>query len=191
VPIIAPVTARTSGSPLLQVGRRGDPRARPPSVQRLYVVLLGPKANHPPKAVPLTESPAAATLPSPSTWSGSRKEARHGAPRRIREPPLLSSRRVNAGVGYASETRVRRGLRVVHGDKELAEKLGRNDLCPCGSAKRFQELLHAIGRVRRWRAGRLLALDPAGLGRLLWAAVGVQRRNGPARRGKRHVSHLS
>ncbi|HEX3532206.1 MAG TPA: SEC-C metal-binding domain-containing protein [Thermoanaerobaculia bacterium] len=29
----------------------------------------------------------------------------------------------------------------MHGDKELLEKLGRNDLCPCGSGHRFQELL--------------------------------------------------
>ncbi|MGD0018002.1 MAG: SEC-C metal-binding domain-containing protein [Candidatus Limnocylindrales bacterium] len=75
-------------------------------------------------------------------------------------PPLLSSRQVSGGEGYPSETRVRRGFRVVHGDKELAEKLDRNDLCPCGSALRFQELLHALGRLRRQRAGRLLALDP-------------------------------
>ncbi len=27
------------------------------------------------------------------------------------------------------------------GFKELEEKLGRNDLCPCGSGKRFQEML--------------------------------------------------
>ena len=45
--------------------------------------------------------------------------------------------------GYPSETRVRRGLRIVRGEKELVEKLGRNDLCPCGSARRFQELLPA------------------------------------------------
>lgn len=25
-----------------------------------------------------------------------------------------------------------RGTRIVHGDKLLEEKLGRNDLCPCG-----------------------------------------------------------
>ena len=43
--------------------------------------------------------------------------------------------------GYPSETNVKRGLRFVHGDKELCEKLGRNDLCPCGSAKSFQALL--------------------------------------------------
>jgi uncharacterized protein YecA (UPF0149 family) len=36
---------------------------------------------------------------------------------------------------------VKRGLRLVHGDKELVEKLGRDDLCPCGSGRRFQALL--------------------------------------------------
>jgi uncharacterized protein YchJ len=41
--------------------------------------------------------------------------------------------------GFPSETQVKRGVRIVHGDKELAEKLGRNDLCPCGSGKRFKK----------------------------------------------------
>jgi hypothetical protein len=45
--------------------------------------------------------------------------------------------------GFPSETSVKRGMRVVHGDKELMEKLGRNDPCPCGSGRRFQEVLHA------------------------------------------------
>ena len=39
--------------------------------------------------------------------------------------------------GFPSETHVKRGVRVVHGNKELTEKLGRNDLCPCGSGHRF------------------------------------------------------
>ena len=43
--------------------------------------------------------------------------------------------------GFPSETRVKWGTRVVHGDKELLERLGRNDLCPCGSRLRFQALL--------------------------------------------------
>ena len=43
--------------------------------------------------------------------------------------------------GYPSETKVKRGTRVVHGEKELVEKLGRKDLCPCGSGRRFQALL--------------------------------------------------
>jgi uncharacterized protein YecA (UPF0149 family) len=39
--------------------------------------------------------------------------------------------------GFPSETHVKRGVRVVHGSKELDEKLGRNDLCPCGSGRSF------------------------------------------------------
>lgn len=39
--------------------------------------------------------------------------------------------------GYPSETNVKRGDRTVHGTKELLEKLGRNDLCPCGNARSF------------------------------------------------------
>jgi len=28
-------------------------------------------------------------------------------------------------------------VRIVHGFKELSEKLGRNDPCPCGSGRSF------------------------------------------------------
>jgi uncharacterized protein YecA (UPF0149 family) len=41
--------------------------------------------------------------------------------------------------GFPSETQVKCGDRVVHGDKLLEEKLGRNDRCPCGSGKRFRK----------------------------------------------------
>jgi len=41
--------------------------------------------------------------------------------------------------GFPSETQVKRGVRIVHGDKLLEEKLGRNDPCPCGSGKRFKK----------------------------------------------------
>ena len=41
--------------------------------------------------------------------------------------------------GFPSETRVRRGVRIVNGDKLLEEKLGRNDLCPCGSGRLFKK----------------------------------------------------
>jgi len=37
--------------------------------------------------------------------------------------------------------RVGKGIRIVHGDKELTEKRGRNDPCPCGSSRSFQEVL--------------------------------------------------
>ncbi|HEX7026544.1 MAG TPA: SEC-C metal-binding domain-containing protein [Gammaproteobacteria bacterium] len=45
--------------------------------------------------------------------------------------------------GFPSETRVKCGHRVVGSDKHLIEKLGRNDPCPCGSRRRFQEMLFA------------------------------------------------
>ncbi|ROZ64441.1 SEC-C metal-binding domain-containing protein [Ramlibacter sp. WS9] len=51
--------------------------------------------------------------------------------------------------GYPSEAQVKRGTRIVHGDKELLEKLGRNDPCPCHSGRRFQGVLHADRQLRR------------------------------------------
>ena len=48
---------------------------------------------------------------------------------------------------FPSKTHVKRRRRVVHGGVELTEKLGRNDLCPCGSGRRFQSLLHEVRRV--------------------------------------------
>ncbi len=56
-------------------------------------------------------------------------------------PPFEGTRKRRKG--FPSETQVKRGTRIVHGDKELAEKLGRNDLCPCNSGRRFQKLLPA------------------------------------------------
>jgi hypothetical protein len=43
----------------------------------------------------------------------------------------------------------------VHGEKELREKLGRKDLCPCGSGRRFQALL-LEERAAGWLATALL-----------------------------------
>ena len=34
---------------------------------------------------------------------------------------------------------------MVHGDKELNEKLGRNDLCPCGSGRLFKRCCRNLG----------------------------------------------
>jgi len=45
--------------------------------------------------------------------------------------------------GFPSETKVKRGDRIVHGAKHLHEKLGRNDRCPCHSGRSFQALLPA------------------------------------------------
>ena len=58
--------------------------------------------------------------------------------------------------GFPSETHVKRGHRVVHGVKELSEKLGRNDLCPCRSGRRFQEVLFAQRSLRRHSPQTLL-----------------------------------
>ena len=43
--------------------------------------------------------------------------------------------------GYPSESAVKQGMRIVHGNKDLQEKLGKEDLCPCGSGYRFQTVL--------------------------------------------------
>jgi len=66
----------------------------------------------------------------------------------ITKPSPAFERTSKRRKGYPSETRVKRGHRFVRGgEKELLEKLGRNDPCPCGSGNRFQALLHAIGPV--------------------------------------------
>jgi uncharacterized protein YecA (UPF0149 family) len=53
-----------------------------------------------------------------------------------------SSEAANADTAFASETNVKRGFRSLRGGmKDLREKLGRNDLCPCGSGRKFQEML--------------------------------------------------
>jgi hypothetical protein len=58
--------------------------------------------------------------------------------------------------GFPSETKVKRGVRVVHIHKELTEKLGKNDLCPCGSGKRFKKCCRNSGCFRRREPGPLL-----------------------------------
>lgn len=54
--------------------------------------------------------------------------------------------------GFNSEAHVNAAFRTVRGGaKELIEKLERNDLCPCGSGRKFQELLPEVGQIR-WLA---------------------------------------
>jgi uncharacterized protein YchJ len=48
--------------------------------------------------------------------------------------------------GFPSEAHVKRGTQIVHGEKMLVAKLGRNDLCPCGSGKRFKKCCLKTGR---------------------------------------------
>ncbi|MGV3533448.1 MAG: SEC-C metal-binding domain-containing protein [Chthoniobacteraceae bacterium] len=44
---------------------------------------------------------------------------------------------------------------MVHGDKHLLEKLGRNDPCPCGSTRSFKSCCMLTGCFR-WGGARLL-----------------------------------
>jgi uncharacterized protein YecA (UPF0149 family) len=62
----------------------------------------------------------------------------HGAAR-PRTPAVFFEPMSKRRKGFPSETHVKRGVRIVHGDKDLVEKLGRNDLCPCGSGKQFKK----------------------------------------------------
>jgi len=68
-------------------------------------------------------------------------------------PPFERSSRRRKG--FPSETNVKRASRTVHGEKDLIEKLGRNDPCPCGSGRRFQKLLSGRWNLRR-RTQKLL-----------------------------------
>src|SRR5437868_11291454 len=78
--------------------------------------------------------------------------------------------------GFPSETRVKRGLRFVRrGEKELVEKLGRNDPCPCGSGKRFQEMLHALRPVSTGASGRIIGGE-SGRVRSAWRAEDLVHR---------------
>ncbi|MHC4249502.1 MAG: SEC-C metal-binding domain-containing protein [Planctomycetota bacterium] len=88
--------------------------------------------------------------------------------------------------GFPSETRVKRGRRIVGGSKELEEKLGRNDLCPCGSGKRFQALLHGVGPLRRLEP-RLLLSGSSG-GRAVVDAGAAVACRGVSRAGGRRPS---
>ena len=69
-------------------------------------------------------------------------------------PSFFADQQASSGVP-SSETKVKRGERIVGFDKELIEKLGGKDPCPCGSGRRFQTLLPIRGLLR-WRHGPLL-----------------------------------
>ncbi|MDQ1475472.1 MAG: hypothetical protein QOE62_701 [Actinomycetota bacterium] len=58
---------------------------------------------------------------------------------------------------------MKRGDRIVRNGKELIERLGRNDPCPCGSGRRFQAVLHARRHIR-WVAPRLTVATDVSIG---------------------------
>ena len=62
-------------------------------------------------------------------------------------PALARLNQFLTGVEIGPGAQIGPGLRIVHGCKELAEKLGRNDLCPCGSGKRFKKCCLKSGRL--------------------------------------------
>lgn len=64
--------------------------------------------------------------------------------------------------GYPSETKVKRssrGAQTPLGFKDFLEKLGRNDLCPCGSGRLFQAVLPEIGPVLKARIGMSIGVS--------------------------------
>jgi hypothetical protein len=73
-----------------------------------------------------------------------RKAVDHGSAR-PRTPAIFFEEMSKRRKGFPSEMKVKRGVRIVHGNKELTEKLGRNDLCPCGSGKRFKKCCRNSG----------------------------------------------
>lgn len=90
-------------------------------------------AEHPASALPISIFIAARTaMFNRNTQPGGRM-ANHIHESEDSNFEITSKRRK----GFPSETRVKRGEQIVHGDKELREKLGRNDLCPCGSGHSF------------------------------------------------------
>jgi hypothetical protein len=66
-------------------------------------------------------------------------------PARLRRTAVFFETMSKRRKGFPSEAQVKRGVRVVHGVKELTEKLGRNDLCPCGSGKCFKKCCRKSG----------------------------------------------
>jgi hypothetical protein len=84
----------------------------------------------------------------PSPIDHDREEVCHATG--IRGRHVLLSRSCPSGVGgILSEAHVKRGRRVLHGDKELCEKLGHDDPCPCGRGLLFKRCRRNMGCFRR------------------------------------------
>jgi hypothetical protein len=97
-------------------------------------------------------APAQILALAPNLWAAARVHlkssvAKGGVPCATRSTktrafePMSKRRR-----GYPSETHVKAGVRIVHSDKLLEEKLGRNDLCPCGSRRLLRSCCLRSGR---------------------------------------------
>ncbi|MFN3191492.1 MAG: SEC-C metal-binding domain-containing protein [Aureliella sp.] len=95
-----------------------------------------------PERTRLCEGRRPGSIPGGSTFSTSTLDTRKGADqcdtntsttKTTAFEPMSKRRR-----GFPSEKHVKCGVRIVRGDKQLEEKLGRNDPCPCGSGQRFK-----------------------------------------------------
>lgn len=71
--------------------------------------------------------------------------------------PALSRRVASDGKDILPETRVKRGLRVLHGNKELLEKLDATIRVPADRTASSRSAIFGAGRVR-WRTQRLFLL---------------------------------
>ena len=75
------------------------------------------------------------------------EEVRHGThePRTIRRTALFFEPMSKRRRGYPSETQVKRGVRIVHGDKLLEEKLGTKRPLPVRFRQALQKMLSQEG----------------------------------------------
>ncbi|WP_414647827.1 SEC-C metal-binding domain-containing protein [Dyella sp.] len=91
----------------------------------------------------------------------------------------LSSALVNAAKAIPPSSASRKAIASFTATRSCFEKLGRNDPCPCGSARLFQKLLHALGQLRRCTAALLRKMRKGGFGRprtpVGWDAIPAQQ----------------
>jgi SEC-C motif len=112
-----------------------------------------------PSQTPISRGPVSSSSATTSSGDASRNtfdrqrrlllETGQGGSHERRARALISNALASDAGGSPSESRVKRGDRVVGTDKELVEKLGANDPCPCGSGRRFQAMLPVDRPVRR------------------------------------------
>jgi hypothetical protein len=83
-------------------------------------------------------------ISQPLSWPSPLKSIHRIDLRALRSSEVTSKR----SKSFNSETNVKRGYRSLKGgEKELVEKLGRNDPRPCGSARSFQAVVPEIRQV--------------------------------------------
>ena len=131
-------------APMLTLMRNRSACSRTGMTDRRSATTNRPEPQPPLTCLPLGWATSPAKIPIRSIP----EEVCHTT--RISRRTELLSRSCLSGVeAILNETHVKRGRRVVHGEKELNEKLGRNDLCPCGSGRVFKRCCRNSGFFRR------------------------------------------